>query len=1263
MQPVPNGPDIPVELLHLHEEGKVVFFCGAGISRPAGLPGFRGLVEKVYARLAQKKDDIEKLEFKRKNYDRCLFLLEKRLASPDLVRNAVHSILTKIKSKNDIHATLLTLATTESGKTRLVTTNFDRLFEKARQDLPTQTYVAPLLPFVSHDDWNGVVYLHGLLPEDSDPVELRRVVMSSGDFGSAYLVDRWASRFLVELFTHYTVCFIGYSLDDPIVRYLTDSLDAARLHGERQIDHYAFCPEKETDSWRAKGIRPIGYKVAQIPNGKQKSSESHKNLYSALNAWCQSIRNGDAARTKTVEACACKDPRKNSPSDDFVGQLLWALDDPSGEAAKVFAKADVKHPFEWLEEFDRPRFNERSASLLPFPEGERQPSENIYSFLSRPILSPSGKRGFLSLSTQHSDTASDPISRSLADWFAKNLSDVRFFFWAIRQTGLPKRYFLRTIHKKLVECGKTDAEKDKPISDTLQFLWQLYLSGRTQTEAQTRGLYDTFQMLDEEIANRGWSPFALKLLREIATPLFCSSDDSFSGHPLYESDRNPVGYWTMNLSCVALLWQYHWDQWKTKLPNDSPRVLATVEQLLEDALSMMAALHLHDTDERFASIDLHSPNCNREYGRNLADLALLARIVRDAWMALAENNPALAAPFIERWIRSKYATFNRLALFASANTNCEPAKDWPNWLLESDGRILWLPVFRREVCRLFVSKGKELSKADAEKLVSAILTRSPIQKDWTKREIDEDVWVRLVKLSEGQVSLPQAVADKIVTLPKDHPALRKYEDQSEEFPNAFHSWNGDRSEDCQFIHLPDDENELLSWIENHSKYTDFDPSKLRFVSDDWQKKCVEHPDKCLGVLLKAKARGKQLENRWYRALSAWGQIAEPDAFVSRLSKEIGRFEEDEVLALAEPISSFLKEIAPKCKRGFRNIIDLSLHLLSLKQPDSKEEPFDPEFHSNYASIIAEMFVATLFPSKEKPGAVVSGALRRRMLTALEKACSKPSAFCPITTSGVRIALLKNANLLFENDRDWTGKHIVPLLKWSGHPQTALRNWNAFLFGSSFQLDLLREVKQDFLQVSAHLPEFQKSLCLHNYRGLVFWLARRRVRSFPNKVLRKCISRYDQPCLDDFFKRMERAAMHNIAKGEIFWQKEASRFLDDYLPVVSGHCSESISESLSVIAVCSGDQFPNALKMVEPYLRPVSGWYAIPASLDEAKQSERHPKESLELMLATIDRNSNFASIDELDRCLNAILERRPDLRLRAKPLREFSKKMHTILDP
>ena len=56
MQFFKDGPDIPERLLQAHEDGHVVFFCGAGISRPTGLPEFEGLVKQLYDRLAPVPD-------------------------------------------------------------------------------------------------------------------------------------------------------------------------------------------------------------------------------------------------------------------------------------------------------------------------------------------------------------------------------------------------------------------------------------------------------------------------------------------------------------------------------------------------------------------------------------------------------------------------------------------------------------------------------------------------------------------------------------------------------------------------------------------------------------------------------------------------------------------------------------------------------------------------------------------------------------------------------------------------------------------------------------------------------------------------------------------------------------------------------------------------------------------------------------------------------------------------------------------------------
>lgn len=297
MQFVANGPDIPDELLQAHEEGRVVFFCGAGISYPAGLPGFKGLVEQIYQLTGTTLSAIEQEAFGRGQFDATLDLLERRLPGQRLaVRQALAQVLKpklRRQGATETHAALLRLARSREGALRLVTTNFDRVFDTAakRTGQVFQAYSAPMLPIPKNSRWNGLVYLHGLLPKKADDTTLNRLVMTSGDFGLAYLTERWAARFVSELFRNYVVCFVGYSINDPVLRYMMDALAADRMLGETTPQAWALgdCePGQEhgkTIEWEAKGVKPILY---DVPAG----SYDHSALHKTLHAWGETYRDG-----------------------------------------------------------------------------------------------------------------------------------------------------------------------------------------------------------------------------------------------------------------------------------------------------------------------------------------------------------------------------------------------------------------------------------------------------------------------------------------------------------------------------------------------------------------------------------------------------------------------------------------------------------------------------------------------------------------------------------------------------------------------------------------------------------------------------------------------------------------------------------------------------------------------------------------------------------------------------------------------------------
>ncbi len=160
MKWVSGGPDLPEEVLQLLEDGRLVLFCGAGVSYPAGLPGFRGLVEHVYQQTHQIKSELEQAEFDRLNFDRVLGLLESRIGSQTVRRAVINSLRLGPGADVATHRSLLALATTREGACRLVTTNFDRGFEIAGSTgIAIDT--APKLPVPKVGVWNSVVHLHG----------------------------------------------------------------------------------------------------------------------------------------------------------------------------------------------------------------------------------------------------------------------------------------------------------------------------------------------------------------------------------------------------------------------------------------------------------------------------------------------------------------------------------------------------------------------------------------------------------------------------------------------------------------------------------------------------------------------------------------------------------------------------------------------------------------------------------------------------------------------------------------------------------------------------------------------------------------------------------------------------------------------------------------------------------------------------------------------------------------------------------------------
>ncbi|HLZ07706.1 MAG TPA: SIR2 family protein, partial [Chloroflexota bacterium] len=272
MRFVAGGPSIPDELLVSRDKGDVIFFCGAGVSQAKGrLPNFEELGREVLRILGAALDSparklLDKaLEMGRMAgvggllaTDRVFGLLEREFEVTDVRAAVAEALRPKAGYALDAHRILIDLSTSRARITRLVTTNFDLLFEECDPSLPRSG--PPRLPDpLSDREFRGIVHLHGRVDADYRRPEDEEFVVSSADFGRAYLTDGWATRFIQSLLSRYQIVFVGYTADDPPVQYL---LEALNLRAGSRNRLYAF-QEGESGAaaalWEHKGVQAIAF--------------------------------------------------------------------------------------------------------------------------------------------------------------------------------------------------------------------------------------------------------------------------------------------------------------------------------------------------------------------------------------------------------------------------------------------------------------------------------------------------------------------------------------------------------------------------------------------------------------------------------------------------------------------------------------------------------------------------------------------------------------------------------------------------------------------------------------------------------------------------------------------------------------------------------------------------------------------------------------------------------------------------------------------
>jgi hypothetical protein len=361
------GPEFPEQLVDALLAGDVVFLCGAGVSAPQ-LPGFGALVKCCFARLNVAMSASEELSFKENRFEEALGSLSRRIVNPaDMTRTIVAELQPPVDADLSHHRTILRLSRDLENRPAIVTTNFDTLIERALMETDDVDQVRAFsfagqdLPPPGSAGFCGIIHIHGRIADAAVGLDETPLIVTSADYGDAYMRSGWASRFLFDLCRTKTIVLVGYSAGDAPVRYFLNVLEADRQRFPDLRPVYAIDAVATRDladvRWAALAVEPIAYEYQLDAKGQP---TSHAALWPDLDKLADLVERPRATRRDWAKAILAK-PFADANAADldhaawlFSGRRdLWSLAIPTiidGDWFDFFADRKLwsEHDASWI---------------------------------------------------------------------------------------------------------------------------------------------------------------------------------------------------------------------------------------------------------------------------------------------------------------------------------------------------------------------------------------------------------------------------------------------------------------------------------------------------------------------------------------------------------------------------------------------------------------------------------------------------------------------------------------------------------------------------------------------------------------------------------------------------------------------------------------------------------------------------------------------------------------------------------------------------
>ena len=1242
-----DGPSIPDELLWERDEGKVVFFCGAGVSRAyANLPDFFGLANIVAEHLGiGKNSDAYRLihsahEIEKNagisgliSADRIFGLLERDFRAGD-IEEAVASALKPEKQDSpkkpnylEAHQILLDLATGEDGKVRLVTTNFDRLFEQCRKKL--KIWQPPKLPDPSRvDEMDGVVYLHGLATKDYQGAEGDGFILSTSQFGKAYLAEGWATQFIRQILDNYTIVFVGYSADDPPVQYLLEALHKMKATHNKIYAFQSNDGDDVINRWKYKGVMPICF-----PAG------GYDILWKTLEAWAKRARNPDKWYEQVIKKFA-RNPRALQPFER--GQIAHIVS--SSEGAKKFAEAKTVPSAEWLYVFDEfwryatpyrshPSFSDEDfvdpfslygldSDVLPSridpidDNREREAPSNAWDAFDI------NQRDQASVDEMNIATLKDialrPIGRlaQLAIWLTKVLDQPPALCWAARQSSL-SRFVISIISDELVNYSQ-------PIHPLIRQRWQILI------DMWKNRAYFTSDQLFFLKKDRNWNATVVEQFEKLTQPYL-------SVRPFRYRQTIPqklkINRENINQFAPVAITYPHFDQ-----PLDIPdewcyTALKTLRRNLEFAILCEKEIGKYNRlsfqpiiyDKDHNGIEgIHHP-----YGIAIytSDLSYMVIYFARLFDQLCKVDPSAAKFEFLSWPQDDEMAFAHLRIWAAGKNEIVANDEFGQFILSLPDEIFWNPQHQLDLLMVLKKRWNNLNsstRAMIEKRLLKNSSRLSREDQCTRKKRHAYLSLNnLWWLKSNGCELSSATQKKAQKLRSVEPKWTEKQDRnSGQFvAGGFSAINTDYA---VLLNIP--LSKLLAEAERIQRNRD----DIRIVNRPFEGLARDKPMLAFSALcIEAK---KGIFQPWAWETFFYSKARKTDQNRSNLliANRLLNYPDEKIAIIIKPVVYWLTDnveiLENTCIPVFFHLAKKIIKILQI-QPDKGQSNIEqsidkiPEAINAPAGMVTLALLAEVF--KQNLGDKV---FHKEWFALIKSLLKLPD----ISRQYVLVILFANINCFFQTDKDWTREYLLPIF----HSSKSIDRdaaWSGFSEGHVLPcLDIFKTIKDDLFTIVKTRPPFYLKdtgnfarLILESWGKVDDTMGERLIT---DEEFHKLLLQSGDELRTEILKQVEiwiRGPHTDNSSDE--WNSRLPELFSIW-PKQMKAWPAKVTASFCELSLKSGEQFPVILKLVINRLGKIPHPYSVdfytPAIMDSNnKIIQDYPKELLELLFTVLPNDT------------------------------------------